>query len=293
MKDLNQVEQELTELQKKLEKSFGVLDSLAQIQTQFEGLSQTYQKFKEYLEKVKTSPESPQSDAKINQRLKELENITESRLIEIRSELLQVGEKTKVSIAEIAAVKQSLGNRCNQIETLTQSIWSQVKDELLKTQNQVDTANSNLRDQVFNQTSTAKREIEGSIAAVLQQWVNQRDALDATIARLEEKIEQQNDAGCNPENIRKLDSRSQRNKLSLNDIESQVKRLQFWLSIASAIAIISGSISLYLLIFGTEKQPTPEQNTTEESPQPEQSQLPYRAIPSRWGAIAFSLNLTR
>lgn len=51
--ELKHVEQELAELQSHLDQSFGVLDGLAKVQTQFEDLAQTYQELKQNMDEVK------------------------------------------------------------------------------------------------------------------------------------------------------------------------------------------------------------------------------------------------
>jgi chromosome segregation ATPase len=267
MNELKYVEQELTELRTQLAEFFGVLDSLSQIQTQFEDLTQTYQQLKQYLNKFKSNPESAfEVEEKLNRRFQELESQFELRLKEIKNDLVQVQDKGQTGFSDITQLKEAFDRRCSQIENLTQSIWKEMREDILQTQNQADSSNRNLKDQFNQQISNLKREIEGMITAILQQLANQREQLQTPLAELEDKLNQLSDDGFNPENIRKLDSRSQRNKLSLNDMESEVKSLRVWLFISIAIAILSGPISLLLLQqFSTDPQtsPTPENTSSQ------------------------------
>jgi len=88
LSDLEQIEQELSELRNQMELSFGVLNGLVRVQAQFEDLAQTYQEFKANLNEVQvTRKDIAQVQAAFNQRFTELEKAVVSRWEEAWSEL--------------------------------------------------------------------------------------------------------------------------------------------------------------------------------------------------------------
>jgi prophage DNA circulation protein len=227
MNELNYVEQELTELRNHLDKSFGVIDSLTQIQKQFEALAQTHQQLREYLEQAKTTPEI------------------------------------------VSEVEEKLKARLLKLETLIESSWNEVRDELMNAQNQIDSANRNLNVQVNQQVSNLKHEFESKIAAIVQQSAVQREYLEQLEARLKHDwlaaFNQLTDAGCNPETFKKFDNRIQGTKSSLRNLEKQINTLQIWLFIAISTAILSVPASLLLLNFSV-NQETPGDSFNQETP---------------------------
>ncbi|RMG06361.1 MAG: hypothetical protein D6728_18855 [Cyanobacteria bacterium J055] len=94
LNELENIEQELATLQTHLEKSFGVLEGLARIPSQFEDFGRTYQQMQEYAAKAQTHlEETDRIEKRFEQRCLELEALMESRLSEIRSELAGVRDQ--------------------------------------------------------------------------------------------------------------------------------------------------------------------------------------------------------
>ncbi|MGB3239536.1 MAG: hypothetical protein WBB29_14660 [Geitlerinemataceae cyanobacterium] len=94
MNELGHVEQELAKLHSHLEKSFGILDGLAEIQSKFEGLGQTYRQLQEYADKTQVNLEQTErTEQRFEQRCVELESLMESRLSSLRSEMESVREE--------------------------------------------------------------------------------------------------------------------------------------------------------------------------------------------------------
>lgn len=284
MNELKHVEQELTHLQAQLEKSFAVVDSLAQIQTQFEGLAVTYQQLRDYLEKAKSQPTAASEvEQRLHQRFEQFQGLIESGLVQVRSELSGVQQKVNSTGAELAQLKESFEQRTTRVEGLTESIWKEVRSELVKAQNQVDASNRNLGAQLTQQVSNLKHELESKMAAVLQQWMSQADLMHLPLEELESRLkddwkslfEELSEAGFTPENFRKLDSRIQGNKLSVRNLEKQLKTMRVWLFVAVSTAVLSVSSSFLLVRFSLDKEspapaPAPE---SQQEPQPESSSL--------------------
>jgi chromosome segregation ATPase len=227
MNELKYVEQELTELRNHLEKSFGVLDSLAQIQTQFEALAQTHQQLRNHLDQAKTNPESvSQVEEKLKARLLKLETLIESSWKEVRGELM---------------------NAQNQIDSANRNLNVQVNQQVSNLKHEFESKMA-----AILQQSAFQREYLDQLEARLK-----HDWLAA--------FNQLSDAGCNPETFKKLDNRVHSTKSSLRNLEKQVNTLRLWLFIAISTAILSLPASLLLFnFFGN--QETPADSLNQETP---------------------------
>lgn len=287
MNELKHVEQELTHLQAQLEKSFAVVDSLAQIQAQFEGLAVTYQQLRDFLERAKSQPsQASEVEQRLLQRFEPFQTLMESQLVQLRSELSSVQQKLTSSVTELAQLKESFEQRTTRVEGLTESIWKEVRSELVKAQNQVDASNRNLGAQLTQQVSNLKHELESKMAAVLQQWMSQADLMHLPLEELESRLkddwkslfEELSEAGFTPENFRKLDSRIQGNKLSVRNLEKQLKTMRVWLFVAVSTAVLSVSSSFLLVArYSLDKESpaaAPAGESQQEPPSDSNSSLP-------------------
>jgi len=91
LREIESLEQELTEFRSRLQQSLAVLDQLSEVQVQFQDLAQTHTQLKEYIRAAEqTLQEVAQAQATINRRLLEFEKGTEGRWSEFRQELFDV-----------------------------------------------------------------------------------------------------------------------------------------------------------------------------------------------------------
>lgn len=130
MNELAYVEQELAKLHHDLEKSFGVLDGLAQIQSKFEELGQTYRQLQDYAEKTQTNLEKTEHlEQRLEQRYAEHSSSIESRLSGIRTEIDSVREEVDRAKGNL----QQLDRLKNEVEAKMGSIlqeWTGSNDDI-------------------------------------------------------------------------------------------------------------------------------------------------------------------
>jgi chromosome segregation ATPase len=130
MNELGHVEEELAKLHSHLEKSFGILDGLAEIQSKFEELGQTYRQLQDYAEKSQTNLEqSERVEQRIEQRCVELETLMESRISGLRSEMESVRNELERSKGNV----QDLDRLKNEVEAKVGSMlrdWTGSNDEI-------------------------------------------------------------------------------------------------------------------------------------------------------------------
>lgn len=161
LNELEHVEQELEELRNHLEQSFGVLEGLAKVQTQFEDLAQTYQQFKEHLDEVKaTRSSTEQLQATFNHRFAELEKVIESRLVEVKSEVFNIqNELGNADVSLSAELTKQLGNLKAEVEerlTVFQQEWVSYKKASQTTLNELEVRLKTELQAYMNQLSEAQ-----------------------------------------------------------------------------------------------------------------------------------------
>lgn len=144
MNEIAYVEQELAKLHNELEKSFGVLDGLAQIQSKFEELGQTYRQLQDYAEKTQTNLEkTDRIEQRIEQRCVELEARVESQLSAIRTEI----ESVRNELERAQGNLQKLDRLKNEVEVKVGSLlqeWTGSNDEIQAPIRELDSRLNNL-----------------------------------------------------------------------------------------------------------------------------------------------------
>jgi DNA polymerase III alpha subunit (gram-positive type) len=221
MNELTQIEKELTELHKRLERSFGILDSLADIQQQFEQLSQTHQKFKDYLENTNHSEAIPQLQERFNQRFADLESATELTWKELRRELV---------------------NLQNQIDSANRNLGDKVTQQVNNAKNEIDQKSALVNQEWMNQREAMQRSM--------------RDFENRFKNELRDALTQLSEQGFNPTNLQKLDDLGERVgqlntqmrkvRPSVSDMEKQVGLLRNGLIVSIVVAatslVVSGAL---------------------------------------------------
>lgn len=130
MNELGHVEEELAKLQSHLEKSFGILDGLAEVQSKFEELGQTYRQLQDYADKTQTNLEQTDLiEQRFEQRCVDLETLMESRLSGIRSEM----ESLREELAQAKGNVQDFDRLKNEVEAKVGSMlrdWTGSNDDI-------------------------------------------------------------------------------------------------------------------------------------------------------------------
>ena len=130
MNELGHVEQELAKLQSHLEKSFGILDGLAEIQSNFEELGKTYRQLQDYAEKTQGNLEqTARIEQRFEQRCVDLETLMASRLSELRSEM----ETVRNELAQAKGNVQDFDRLKNEVEAKVGSMlrdWTGSTDDI-------------------------------------------------------------------------------------------------------------------------------------------------------------------
>ena len=195
---LENIDQELAELRNRLKQSFGVLDGLARVQTQFEDLAQTYQKFKEHLDEVKANRgDVAQGEATFNQRIAELEKVIDSKLRELKSELFKVENDARTTDIKFSAYSAEL----------------------------------------TKQVSDLKGEVEERLTVFLKEWASYKEAIQAPLDEAEARsrtelqalMKHLSEAGSNDQHLEKqqrLEHELSLTKSFLHDMELQVNNME-------------------------------------------------------------------
>jgi chromosome segregation ATPase len=162
MNELGHVEQELAKLHSDLEKSFGVLEGLAQIQSKFEELGQTYQQLHNYAEKTQANLEkTAQIEQRFEQRCVELESLMESRLSGIRTEIKSVRDEIDRAKGNV----QDLDRLKNEVEAKVGSMlrdWTGSNDEIQAPMKELDVRLNQL-DTRTNMARTYMQQLEKQV----------------------------------------------------------------------------------------------------------------------------------
>ncbi len=120
MRELENIEQELADLRSRFKQALEVLEGLAEVQAQFQDLSQTHLKLKEYVEiAAATLAEVDQAQSRMNQHFLELEKGVDARGDKFRQELLEVRnelENADRNLSEKLARQMSYLSEGNQFD---------------------------------------------------------------------------------------------------------------------------------------------------------------------------------
>ncbi|MDY6937674.1 MAG: hypothetical protein SWY16_08395 [Cyanobacteriota bacterium] len=159
MNELGHVEQELAELRSRMEQSFAIIDGLAQIQTRFEGLAQTYEELKQYIDRAQAALESATGvEEKLDRRFGELETSLNDRWETTRSEFSNISTIVRQELEETDAQREARLDR-------------------------------NLND-LKRELDEKKQELDAKIATVLQESSIQGEAMQAPMKEFEVVLDQ-------------------------------------------------------------------------------------------------------
>lgn len=220
LNELEYVEQELADLRNHLQRLFTVLETLAKIPAEFEELGDTHKQLKENLNQVKDNQEKLTNfKASVNQRLAELETVTNSKAIEFNAQL------------------------------------ARLQDEL----SSADILLSNYNAQLAKQVSEIREDVTNRLSGFWQEWTTNRatqsflsEIIDAKLnTELEAFVQHLSDAGFNAQHFERqetLETELRLTQSSLQEVERQLQLVRNFTTITGVTVAITLSLVIIQLV---------------------------------------------
>lgn len=260
--DLEQIEQSLTDLQRRLEQSFEVLDALTLIQTQFQDLAQTYQSLKHRIETVDVvQTQLQQLQTEVDHRYTHLEvaiataQKTADQLDDLIRQRLQPLESAIASqqAAMDEVLQEKIQQRLGQLEKVIESVQQASQHQLANTCSELTVADQTLRTELVD--------LRREVTSLRQEWSEPQAMMQDFILEFEERVKAElktaihrlNQSGFNPvhlERLEKLDNQLQSVKTSLRSADQRSQVLGRWLVATMFTAAISLSFPVFLVVSG-------------------------------------------
>lgn len=220
LNELEYIEQELEDLRNHLQRSFAVLEALAKIPAQFEELGQSNNQLKQSLDEVKVNrAEITRFEAKVNQRLAELETAINSKSTQFKGEIVRLRDEFGTADIHLSNYNAELAKQV-----------SEIREEVAK------------RLKSFWREWTSDEATQTSL----------NEIIDAKLtAELEAFVQQLGEAGFNPQYFEKqemLETELRLTQSSLQDVERQLQMMRNFTTVtALVVAITLGLVILQLL----------------------------------------------
>ena len=220
LNELEYIEQELEDLRNHLQRSFAVLEALAKIPAQFEELGQSNNQLKQNLDEVKVNrAEITRFEAKVNQRLAELETAINSKSTQFKGEIVRLRDEFGTADIHLSNYNAELAKQV-----------SEIREEVAK------------RLKSFWREWTSDEATQTSL----------NEIIDAKLtAELEAFVQQLGEAGFNPQYFEKqemLETELRLTQSSLQDVERQLQMMRNFTTVtALVVAITLGLVILQLL----------------------------------------------
>ena len=231
MNAIDHVEQELADLRLRLEQSFGVIDALVNIQTEFEDLAKTYQNLKNGLN---SADQIAQFQATVNRRLTDLEKILEST--------------RKEQIEELIAAR-------NELSSADRTLKAEMLQQVAALKAEIEGGIAKLK-QEWTQPNKSMQAYFSELEARL------RSELHTAINRMEH-------SGFNPqelEKLDKLDTRLQTLKGTTLSTDKQIKSLRQGMTLAIVLSLLAIALPIVSIVlsggYRINTQPSPSADPT-------------------------------
>jgi DNA repair exonuclease SbcCD ATPase subunit len=218
MNAIEHVEQELAELRRRLEQSFGVIDALVGIQTEFEDLAKTYQNLKNG---SNGADHLAQFRETVNRRLTDLEKVIESTRKENIEELM---------------------NAQNELSAADRNLKAEMLQQITKLKLEVEGLFSTLKDE-WAQPKEAMQAYVSEFESRL------RTELRSALNRMEQ-------SGFSPQHLEKLDkldTRLHALKGTMISTDKQVKSLRQGLTVAIILSLVAIALPVVLTLAGGDR----------------------------------------
>ena len=220
LNELEYIEQELEDLRNHLQRSFAVLEALAKIPAQFEELGQSNNQLKQSLDEVKVNrAEITRFEAKVNQRLAELETAINSKSTQFKGEIVRLRDEFGTADIHLSNYNAELAKQV-----------SEIREEVAK------------RLKSFWREWTSDEATQTSL----------NEIIDAKLtAELEAFVQQLGEAGFSTQYFEKqemLETELRLTQSSLQDVERQLQMMRNFTTVtALVVAITLGLVILQLL----------------------------------------------
>ena len=220
LNELEYIEQELEDLRNHLQRSFAVLEALAKIPAQFEELGLSNNQLKQNLDEVKVNrAEITRFEAKVNQRLAELETAINSKSTQFKGEIVRLRDEFGTADIHLSNYNAELAKQV-----------SEIREEVAK------------RLKSFWREWTSDEATQTSL----------NEIIDAKLtAELEAFVQQLGEAGFSPQYFEKqemLETELRLTQSSLQDVERQLQMMRNFTTVtALVVAITLGLVILQLL----------------------------------------------
>ena len=220
LNELEYIEQELEDLRNHLQRSFAVLEALAKIPAQFEELGLSNNQLKQNLDEVKVNrAEITRFEAKVNQRLAELETAINSKSTQFKGEIVRLRDEFGTADIHLSNYNAELAKQV-----------SEIREEVAK------------RLKSFWREWTSDEATQTSL----------NEIIDAKLtAELEAFVQQLGEAGFSTQYFEKqemLETELRLTQSSLQDVERQLQMMRNFTTVtALVVAITLGLVILQLL----------------------------------------------
>ncbi|MBD2462318.1 hypothetical protein H6G89_14825 [Oscillatoria sp. FACHB-1407] len=172
-------------------------------------------------------------------------------------ELSQTHQKMKDYLEKNGSANgntQALNDRLMQLEMGIQAGWEDLRREIAIAQNDLTLADRNINAEL----QTYKQEIEHRLDAFLQEWEEQREALQVPIEDFEARLRAEMKAamnwvtqsGVNSNQVEMLDNQMRGTRTSIQVLEKQLRTMRNWL-VFTVILIVMLALGLPLMLFTT------------------------------------------
>ena len=196
LNELESVEQELAALRDRLQQSFTVIDSLAELPAQLESLVKTYKQLQDKLEESQENQANiGQLETDLNQRFSKLEKATDSKWRDFKGEVF------------------NLNNKLITVDNNQRKYNSEVSQQLKETRN----------------------EIEEKIKVLLQEWESYKetnrnflnDLIDAKLSNeIDALMNQLSNLGFNPQFLEKVETELRMTRTFLQNVDQKLRRMR-------------------------------------------------------------------
>lgn len=180
----------------------------------------------------------------------------------------------QVSPADLEQLRQRLQDQLSSLEKLIDSIRKEVLGELATAQDNLTTANRNLKTDLSQQMSRLKQDVESKLIFLENELVQPKETIQSYVAEFEarvrtelravlNRIEQSGFSPTHLERLDKLDTRLQAAKTSIKAQDNRIDGTRTIAMIAAAMAIAALAVSVVTEFVGN--PPLPGGETTEQS----------------------------
>lgn len=156
-------------------------------------------------------------------------------------------DKNNSALGDVNQLQKTIDHRFVELETAVKTRWEEMRNQIIRTQGELSTADRNLSAEVTQQISAFKREMDERFEALLREWKQQRDTMQVPIEEFEARLmtelkatlNRMNQSGVSATNFEKLDAQILSTRSSMRNVEKQIGAMRTWLVITTLVAIVA------------------------------------------------------